>query len=107
MYFLTASGSSAVSGTAHAAPLFKKGQWVTYAQSRQPMRVQRDQKADGPDTFMVWCEWTDPGYHLETRDELEVKIMPQATWPHDAGLLEMDEADSAAPARLAAGERHV
>jgi len=101
LYFLTA-GSNSVASTAHRAPLFKKGQWVIYARSGQAMRVQRDQKADGPDTYMVWCEWTDGGYHLETHDELEVNIMPQTDWPADAGLLEMDDtgvrADALAPA---------
>lgn len=94
LYSLTALGDSCVSSTAHKNPLYKKGQWVTCKRRGQAMRVQRDQKSDGPDTYTVWCEWADGGYHLETHDELEVKLMPQADWPDDALLMQMDDADT-------------
>ncbi|HEY4373569.1 MAG TPA: hypothetical protein VGN52_16680 [Burkholderiales bacterium] len=44
--------------------LFKKGDWVQTRDTRQRMRVQRDQLGEGPDRHLVWCEWEAPAYNL-------------------------------------------
>ena len=63
--------------------MYVKGDWAMHQLRRRAMRVQRDQKTQGAERRLVWCEWQDGAYHLEAFDEDELAPLPRAEWPAD------------------------
>ncbi len=64
--------------------MYKKGDWVLHAERNHQMRVERDVRMD-EDPVIVWCEWTDGGYHLETYPPADLQPLDRPLWPQTLG----------------------